>query len=78
MSGKKQMSPRMERAIGGALAIVVGLVATFFFHVTGFVLATVLLVVDAESAGQSVAAVAHGFATFPGAPSECRTPGVPS
>ncbi len=29
----------------------------------------VLLVVDAEGAGQSVAAVAHGFATFPGAPS---------
>src|SRR3546814_7250702 len=28
----------------------------------------VLLVVDAEGAGQSVAAVAHGLATFPGAP----------
>jgi len=29
----------------------------------------VLLVVDAEGAGQSVAAAAHGLATFPGAPS---------
>src|SRR3546814_14548090 len=28
----------------------------------------VLLVVDAEGAGQSVGAVAHGLATFPGAP----------
>lgn len=61
MSGKKQMSPRMERAIGGALAIVVGLVATFFFHVTGFVLATVLLVVLFGAISIARGAKRHAF-----------------